>query len=77
MAIYPKLQSNSKDFERFLVIDFELTEDDVEEYFNKDLRKNNQKLDMPNEQELYQFLESKGIEPSVFDAPWHCNFPDD
>lgn len=75
IAIYPVLGDDRQHFKAFQVLDFELDEDDLSDFFSTDLRKNQQKLNMPNEAELYAYLEVKGIEPSVFDAPWHCDFP--
>jgi hypothetical protein len=77
MAIYPVIDAGQKAFQAFRVLDFELQEDDVEDFFSASLRKNQKKLQMLSEQELYTFLEREGIEPSAFDAPWNCSFPSD
>jgi hypothetical protein len=69
IAIYPKQDKG------FSVLDFELDKADVDDFFANDLRQNSRKMEIPGEQELYQFLENQGIEPGKFDAPWNCDFP--
>ncbi len=60
---------------KYLVLDFELKETLVDEYFSDEDKHNERRFYVNTEDELVTLLERLMISPASFTYPWKCDYP--
>lgn len=80
VAIYPNTGKHiSKNIppHEFSVLDFELDKQLMQEYEGDEdlIMVNKKRYYLKNEEELYQLLEGLRLNPELFNAPWHNDYP--
>lgn len=73
VAVYPP--DPERDREAWIVRRFEVPAELIEEYFPQEALANAEYLEVNSMQEAEDLLTSWGVDASLLDAPWNCDYP--